>query len=109
MKSILLLSTVMLLSWMLPTWADPAPTVEEQPATTQATTLNTVEVGIEAPAQNEAERLNTLSTQINQSAGVTRQAEDGSPLSSLKQDLNLPPNLVIRGTSGGGLAIGTEY
>ncbi len=122
MKSILLLGTVMLLSWTLPTWAnpapvpanpapvptDPAPVSVDQPETTEATTLNTVEVGIEAPSQNESERLNTLSQQINQTAGIAHPQSD-APLAELKQGLNLPSNLVIRGTSGGGLAIGTEY
>jgi hypothetical protein len=76
-----------------------------------ANALGTQEVGIRAEEDVSAERLDTLSTQINQDVnGEEGQTQSGDQITqSVSQFLSLPRGLVIRGTSFGGLAVGGEF
>lgn len=71
--------------------------------------LGTQEVGISAEEDSDAERLDTLSTQINQDINGGQTQSDNASTPSVNQFLNLPPGLVVRGTRFGGLAVGGEF
>ena len=88
-------------------WADAVQSGASE--STSSTTLNTLEVGVSSTAENSSERLERLSGQINQGVEAQQEPENGQEMPSLGEVLNLPPGMVVRGTRGGGLAIGTEY
>lgn len=101
-------------------WADSVPSpsgstqsnsVEPSTASesTSSATLGTIEVGVPSAGDNSPERLNNLSNQINQGVGAQQAPQNRQGMPSLNEVINLPPGMVVRGTRGGGLAIGTEY
>lgn len=104
MKASLVLTAILLpLGWMSSAWANPTPPATEP--VTESASLSPVEVGVSDSDQNSQERLNQLSNEINQDTSVQQQNQ--SP--SLREVLNLPEGMVIRGTSRGGLVVGNEF
>jgi hypothetical protein len=111
MKLILGITATVLLPALLPfgwvTAAGANPTSIAQPG---ASALDTQEASVTESSEQEFDRLNNLANQINQ--GVGRQpARSGQSqaMPSLNEFLNLPENMVVRGTQRGGLAIGREF
>lgn len=92
-------------------WADVAVWADEtsqvaQATETNATALETQEVGLESASEADAEQLNTRADEINQDTANQREHEGNQTLSEF---LNLPDGVVVRTTRGGGLAVGGEF
>lgn len=104
MKLILVATATVLLPLGMVTaaWADAAPTA--QPG---AADLQTQAAAAAEPSETEAERLDRLANRINQT--VDRPTGNSEAMPSVNQLLNLPQDTVVRGTRGGGLAIGREF
>jgi hypothetical protein len=86
-------------------WADTLAPLEINHASTepQATTGEPV-------PQPTSQQLDRLETRINQDVdGDRRPNRPQTPLSNLGEVLSLPEGVVVRGTRGGGLAIGGEF
>lgn len=104
MNRILVATAIVLLPFAISTtaWADSAQTTQAG-----AASLDTQPAAVTETSEDEADRLNGLASQINQSIdGRPQQSED---MPSVNELLNLPEDTVVRGTRGGGLAIGTEF
>lgn len=103
MKLILVVTATVLLPLGMVTaaWADTAPTPQSGAAALQTQAATT------APSETEAERLDRLANRINQT--VDRPTGQSEEMPSVNELLNLPQDTVVRGTRGGGLAIGTEF
>ncbi len=85
-------------------WSSESPSIQTERS--DAASLGTQELEMDTQNGIDAEQLDRLSTQINQE--VNGDQEDSGP-SFLNQVLNLPPGMVVRGTSFGGLAVGSEF
>jgi hypothetical protein len=92
-------------------WADSppvesAPTQISQPEPTsgQAADLMTQGARAEDPNAEDAEHLDSLARQINQSLSTDGHRQP----TKLQEMLNLPRGMIIRGSPRGGLSIGTE-
>jgi hypothetical protein len=97
--------------WANPTEIEPAPSSEPNPApdleSTEASSIEPVRVGQDSELVSPAERSDQLSAQaqqINSHLGTS-----GNPNQKIRELLNLPDGMIIRGSSRGGLGIGAEY
>lgn len=86
-----------------PVFVDPAALSTEG----SAADLGTQEQSPGSPAADRTTTLNTAANQINQDLSPVEQEEKPDSSSPL-EGLRLPRGMVIRGTQGGALAIGSE-
>lgn len=104
MKQVLVATATVLFSFTVGTtaWADTTKTVESG-----AESLTTQAVELTEPSENESDRLNGLANRINQRMNGNSSRSENQP--SINEFLNLPQDMVVRGTRRGGVAIGTEF
>lgn len=112
MKHIILTAIVLMpIGLTTAVWADTAVPENEsfqlmQTTQTDATALETQEVGLESMSEIDSGQLDTRADEINQDTSNQREQEDNQTLSEF---LNLPDGVVVRTTRGGGLAVGGEF
>lgn len=105
MKILFLLTAAVLLPFGVATaaWADSIPI---EPASTEAEQIQPIPTQTDGDAgtSTQADSLNRSAEQINRNLEGRE-----SPNPPLRDLLNLPDGMIIRGSSRGGLGIGTEY
>lgn len=118
MKFLFIMTVAVLLPFNLVTaaWADSTQTSQqnalEQPPpesfeSTQAEQIEAISVEQDPELVSPSERssrLNNEAQQINQSLSTPQ-----NPNRAIREILNLPDGMIIRGSSRGGIGIGTEY
>ncbi|NJR57938.1 MAG: hypothetical protein HC769_03190 [Cyanobacteria bacterium CRU_2_1] len=92
-------------------WADPAQPslIPATSSSSEADSLGVQEINVGTPTDDRTEQLDQLANQVNEDAENTRGQEADESFPGIEEVLNLPEGVVVQGTRGGGLTIGTEF